>query len=512
MNLPEYNYVETYKEWEKKRYKELLKKLGTNINFDDNKWICDKRIRHPSEPTHKVTIYFTTLIEKYVEITKYYVLLKLLSGNTIGTIKKRISNLSTFFYFLMDENNSCDLDKCDIYVAAKLKEYLENRGYAISTCNDTWTEASMLMKTMDGYENKRLKNPFSQNPFAGRVKIKEKYIPEEVVKQLDEVFGKEEIDHYLKCAYWILRLIPSRISEVIGMKLDCLKSYLDHYVLFIPTWKQNGGNIEAVLRSIHIKDEGIGKMLLDVIREQQKIAESLQGKMYRDKGHLFTYQSVYHYKDGSVSIPLNIGIATSRTINYQLQRICEKYDIRDKEGNLYIVTSHQFRHNGITDRLEAGFTLEQIADMTGHHGNAMIWNAYSHLDLKPKTILEKQVYVLEEPQDKGNPYVLFGGRILNMDEQNEKRLLKNIRALKVKGGICSDVTGCKSDMWNCLDCEHFIPDCDQLKYFQEQKEGWQEKAKKFVNMPIVHQNALQNARLFEKIISKISGGKHDEQQ
>ena len=209
---------------------------------------------------------------------------------------------------------------------------------------------------------------------------------------------------------------------------------------------------------------------------------------------------------------MNIGIATSRTINYQLQRICEKYDIRDKEGNLYIVSSHQFRHNGITDRLEAGFTLEQIADMTGHHGNAMIWNAYSHLDLKPKTILEKQVYVLEEPQDKGNPYVLFGGRILNMDEQNEKRLLKNIRALKVKGGICSDVTGCKSDMWNCLDCEHFIPDSDQLKYFQEQKEGWQEKAKKFVNMPIVHQNALQNARLFEKIISKISGGKHDEQQ
>lgn len=30
--------------------------------------------------------------------------------------------------------------------------------------------------------------------------------------------------------------------------------------------------------------------------------------------------------------------------------------------------------------LTAGFTLEQIADMTGHHGNAMIWNSYAHLD------------------------------------------------------------------------------------------------------------------------------------
>lgn len=58
------------------------------------------------------------------------------------------------------------------------------------------------------------------------------------------------------------------------------------------------------------------------------------------------------------------------------------------------MTTHQFRHNGITDRLASGFTAAQIAEMTGHHGDAMICNAYSHLDLMPETIREKQNYVL----------------------------------------------------------------------------------------------------------------------
>jgi hypothetical protein len=180
--------------------------------------------------------------------------------------------------------------------------------------------------------------------------------------------------------------------------------------------------------------------------------------------------------------------------------------VLDDNGNIYNLTSHQFRHNGITDRLEAGFTFEQIADMTGHHGNAMIWNAYSHLDLKPKAVIEKQQYVLGELQNINNNYVLFGGRILNMEEQLEKRLLQNIRAHRVRGGICSDVTGCKSDMWNCLDCEYFVPDKAQLSYFEEQVVAWICKAEKFHEFQMIKSNSLKNAQLFKKIVDKIKGG------
>ena len=57
-------------------------------------------------------------------------------------------------------------------------------------------------------------------------------------------------------------------------EIDCLKPFDGHYCLTIPTWKQNGGYKEPLLRIIHIHDEGIGGYLLALIREQQKAAHS----------------------------------------------------------------------------------------------------------------------------------------------------------------------------------------------------------------------------------------------
>lgn len=168
-----------------------------------------------------------------------------------------------------------------------------------------------------------------------------------------------------------------------------------------------------------------------------------------------------------------------------------------------MVTTHQFRHNGITDRLAAGFTAAQIAEMTGHHGDAMIFNAYAHLNLMPETIREKQNYVLAERQESDKRYVLFGGRILNMDEQVEQRLMKNLRAHRVRGGICSDITTCKSDMWNCLECKAFVADTEQTEYYREQIALWREKQVRFSAFPIICENAKRNAGLFESILKSI---------
>lgn len=90
-------------------------------------------------------------------------------------------------------------------------------------------------------------NPFADNPYDSHLRHHYKYIPEAVVHQLDSVFMRQDIDLTVKCIYWILRLIPSRISEVRGMRIDCLKPYAGHFCLFIPTWKQNGGNKDRIL-------------------------------------------------------------------------------------------------------------------------------------------------------------------------------------------------------------------------------------------------------------------------
>lgn len=504
MNFPQYKLAENYDSTQNARYLDLLQGFGSDICFDEDTWVCDKRIRNNSDPSHYINIYFSTIPKKYKELVKYFAIIRLLQGDTVRTVRSRINRLVSFTKFLNESCSAPLISDCDSRIALKLKEYLDMSKWAENTKKDIWLQASSLLKSMDGFDGRQCKNPFTANPYARIIKLDYKYIPEIIADELDEVFRKEEIELHIRCIYWILRLIPSRISEVLAMQIDCVKPYNGNFVIFIPTWKQNGGNMESIIRSIHIENAGIANYLLELIWAQQKIATKLQAHLPENKqGCLFSYQRILHYKKGGTS---QAGVANNiiqSFVDYHFKRICRQYNIKDKDERIYNLTSHQFRHNGITDRLEAGFTMEQIADMTGHHGNAMIWNAYAHLNLKPETIVKKQRYVLEEPLHIGSKYVLFGGRILGMDELLEKRLLKNLRAHRVPGGICGDVTGCKSDMWNCLACEHFVPDSNQISYFEEQITLWQVKGKRFENMPMVRDNAIKNAGLLEAIVKKI---------
>lgn len=507
MNFPCYTFSENYNERQKERYLELLHQLGTSIRFNEDIWVCDKRLRSAAEQIGHVSIRFTKVPENYKELCKYFAIMRLLNGNVIRTVQGNVTSLTVFLKFLSEVHSNISISTCDISIASSFKTYLDASVLGIQTKRNIWSSAGNLLKTMDGFDGMKCKNPFRFNPYPYKRKLDSKYIPDSVAKKLDAVFMNGNIDVYFRCIYWILRLIPSRISEVLGMKINCIKPFNGKFVLFIPTWKQNGGHVEPILRSIHLHEEGIAGHLIGLIQEQQTAATALQSELPENKRNtLFSYRRALHYKNKTTSTAWKAHVMTLSNVSYHFRRICEQYGIRGEDGEVYNLTSHQFRHNGITDRLEAGFTLEQIADMTGHHGNAMIWNSYAHLDLKPKTIQQKQKYVLAEPESTENPYILFGGRILNMEEMMEKRLLKNLRAHRVPGGICSDITGCKSDMWDCLECEHFIPDKEQLSYFKEQADSWRVKAERFLEFPVIHANALRNAGLFECITAKLTGG------
>lgn len=503
MSGPLYSYKENFEESEKSRYRLFVSELGNHAIFEDDAWICDKRIRSGAEPKNYHHIYFAGVPETYREAVKYYAVLRILQGDVIRTVRSRITKLSLFFKFYnqIQQGNSLQVNTL---TAVHFKEYLEQGGYAVKTKNSTWQEVSTFLNMMNGFCGTGGRNPFSINPYSGTVKLDYKYIPDDVVDRLDRTFKSEDIELHLKCIFWLLRLVPSHISEILGMKIDCIKPYNGHYVIFIPTWKQNGGHIEPMYRSIHLEREGMGGYLLELLQKQQGAASIMQSRLPDlKKGYLFAYQRVLHYQRGGNSRNGVVNVMQIGTVSYQFKRICEQYQIKDQEGGIYNLTSHQFRHNGITDRLAAGFTLEQIADMTGHHGNAMIWNSYAHLDLKPETIVEKQKYVLKESEKPEAGYILFGGRILNMEEALEKRLLKNIRAQKVPGGICGDITGCKSDMWNCLECDRFVVDSGQASYFEEEAKRWEEKAERFSAMPMVRDNAKKHAMQYRKMVERI---------
>ena len=145
---------------------------------------------------------------------------------------------------------------------------MDTKGFAESTRHGIWSDTSQFLRCMNGYEGLDLKNLFYGNPYEAKQLVDQKYIPEYVAKHLDRVFLQEDIPLTMRCIYWLLRLIPLRISEILGMKIDCIKPFGGHYCILIPTWKQNGGYKEPIMRVIHVNDEDMGAHLMALIREQ----------------------------------------------------------------------------------------------------------------------------------------------------------------------------------------------------------------------------------------------------
>lgn len=495
--IVKYEYEEFYKEHEKQRYRDFMVSLSDNITFESDTWICENRLQNQAQLLSKVTIYFTKIPAQYKEMVKYYALIRLLEGKGISTIRGDVGNVAVFLNFL----GETPLTEISVMTASRYKEYLDVKGYGECTRNGIWADARQFLNRMNGYDEMQLKNPFYNNPYEAKRLIDQKYIPDYVAKQLDRVFMCDDIPLTMRCIYWLLRLIPSRIAEILGMKIDCIKPFDGHYCVFIPMWKQNGGYKEPIMRTIHLEDEGIGSHLIALIHEQQKMALVYQDYLSEGKRDaLFAYRRQILDK-GIWRDKNSYAVVSWPYVSYQFKEICKRYGVHDENGYDYVVTSHQFRHNGITDRLRAGFTLPQIAEMTAHHGTAMIYSSYAHLDLFPETIVESIEYQTEAE----SPHVLFVGRILNMDAITEARLLKNIRAHRVPGGICADVTYCKSGLWSCIDCKYFVPEVEQLPYFKEQAVAWVENAEKFKTNVLLHNNYIEIARKFGKIVEILEG-------
>lgn len=333
----------------------------------------------------------------------------------------------------------------------------------------------------------------------------QKYIPLKIINEIDKIFYNESVKHHIRTIYWICRLIPSRINEVTTVPINCLKKYRkNEYTLTLHMYKQNGGYLEPELRVIHLKYKDMGKYLIDLIKEQQEIAQSLQDSLLGEKKEfLFTYTARKN----------QVALLTAETVRKEFNKILGLYNVVDEKNNIYNLTPHQLRHNAITDRIYEGFSLLEIRDMTAHKSSAMLEGSYIHPEKKQLKALGDKVNLENEPS--GGVY--FKGKIINADNPVVvKRLLAKPRSHKIgRIGICSDITGCKNDMFECFSCSFFVPNAGELDYFKEQAEQWENKVSVAAKNSLLKENAEYNLKLSKVIVKKIEdiikvGEQHEE--
>lgn len=232
--------AENYSAAKLKEYICFVEQLGSNIHFHENKWVCSNLRRSPAERSCMFTLYFDRIPALHRETVKSFAAISLIRGKKISTVKSYVMDLIRFFDFWSLDKGTLPLSGCDEFAVADFYHYLEKTEFAEATRIGIWSSLSIFFETMNDIDGARSKNPFSVSPYRHQRRYDAKYIPESIAIQLDTAFKNDEIALHLRCVYWLLRLIPSRIGEILGMKIDCLKGLTDSMFCLFPHGSRMG--------------------------------------------------------------------------------------------------------------------------------------------------------------------------------------------------------------------------------------------------------------------------------
>ena len=133
------------------------------------------------------------------------------------------------------------------------------------------------MKLTDFNEMPNVVPTKDRNPFRGGKGKQKELLPVEVLRKWDRAMKDQNLNIPLefRTVYWLIRSFPNRITEVLSMKRDCIRSFYSEYVIQIPTFKQSGGYGREEIKPIPVIYSGQGKYVIDLIKKLQLQNEEL---------------------------------------------------------------------------------------------------------------------------------------------------------------------------------------------------------------------------------------------
>ncbi|KYC34615.1 hypothetical protein WA1_51450 [Scytonema hofmannii PCC 7110] len=333
---------------------------------------------------------------------------------------------------------------------------------------------------------------FLEDARLKQTEVQPRYIPEYVLKQFDE--HKQKLPTPVKTMVSVMRETGVRYSTLATIPFNCLeldsnnKWWLKVFRVKIPK--------ESRLP--------ITEQLASEIQSQQKFLK----KYYPQNKYLFTARTMG--SSGKDFVPQHNKVMLLGSFFLYLNKLCRECNITDENGELYIITSHQFRHSFGTEAINNGVPQHIVQKLLGHESPVMT-SRYAHIH---DETLRKELEKFHQHRT-----IDITGQIveleLEIDLQDIEWFTKEISAIALPNGYCGrpkilgdcDIAG---DI-GCYICPHFRTNKtflaihkDQLTRLNKildkaQKYNWQLPIKK--NEPI-----KQNLIL---IISKLEANNHE---
>ena len=451
IGLVKNGYYEHYTDEERDRY---LSEYSSVSRFSEAKWYLDLVDSEMNIERGKRTFAFSMLNEQPLmqEVLKDWALDQLMVGRKVVGVKGSIHRLLRCLSLVKDPKAIHKIDRQDILT---IHDYLFDGTRSHATACASWSCLRRFFEDL-GYRTQSGYMSGYVIPAIRPHKVATKYIPDDVVKQLDVLFMKEICPKPYRGIYWVLRAFPNRLEEVVSMSIDCIHQIDDNrYLISIPVNKTSGNNGRAVTKKYEVIYEGMGKFLVDLLLEQQQMTKDIMP----EARFLFSgYKYDFNKKSRRYSACEKPMIISESMCQNYFSKVGANHNIRDREGNIYVVSSHQFRHNGVTDRLRSLIFREiDVMYETGHLNTAMIERAYSHSAEKEREIL-------------------FRGRVITADNKRMSMILQSPYAQPIYNlGVCADVRGCSSNRSSCLRCDFLEPDPSALPFFEHELEEWTKK-------------------------------------
>lgn len=225
---------------------------------------------------------------------------------------------------------------------------------------------------------------FTGNEYVGiNRKLKIHFIPDEVLEQINKALVNEE-NPYVKYGIIILQSTGMRIGDMLKLTTDSVKPHLiSGYTL---TWYEHKKRKERQPMPIPNECAIAVEKLIKHTKELREQADD------RIKDYLFI-NDIKNVNAISNMIG-KIDIISQGTYRWWLDSFIKNNDIRDTNGELYNLTTHQFRRTLATDMLSKGTDLKAIQEVLGHSSPMTTKQSYADVKDKERAEVFKNIGII----------------------------------------------------------------------------------------------------------------------
>ncbi len=253
---------------------------------------------------------------------------------------------------------------------------------------------------------------------------KTKPIPEDVFDKILYHAVHDEKDVLTKAGIIIQSQTGLRINEVLSIREGCVKRTSDGYdYMEVTLGKTEKG--EPIIHKVFIND-----LVKNVIAELSEAT----AKLRKESG----LKELFVIRNYGIRV-----LNTEKWTSKRLPHFIERHDIRDSKGNLYPLTSHQFRATFVRELIKRKVSISMIMkqyshvsiEMTAHYLTLQeeeVKEIYSDMILSP----ESKIAGLRAKEIKGKLDTLFHGKTEEEIDDVITNLSKTISFNPLPTGVC----------------------------------------------------------------------------